>query len=137
MHTGASTVSHCLVSVQALQRVQRSTKQDMQLARKQLHLAKAQLAEVRRTAHPNPESAPGFCADINRNLMAPVPSKPVEVSSRQTWNDSPDAALGALIKVGDAAAISWPKAVHLLNPDSPWSPAMLQQKPPVQWLCLV
>ena len=61
--------------MQALQRVQRSTKQDMQLARKQLHLAKAQLAEVRRTAHPHPESAPGFCGDINRNLMAPVPSK--------------------------------------------------------------
>ena len=81
-------LSQCLkhlVATQALQRVQRSTKQDMQLARKQLHLAKAQLAEVRRTAHPRPESAPGFCGDINRNLMAPVPSKPVTVSSADDW----------------------------------------------------
>ncbi len=73
--------------MQALQRVQRSTKQDMQLARKQLHLAKAQLAEVRRTAHSNPKSAPGFCADINRNLMVPVPSKPVEVSNTLPCDD--------------------------------------------------
>ncbi len=57
----------------------------MQLARKQLHLAKAQLAEVRRTAHPHPEGAPGFCDDINRNLMAPVPSKPVTVSATDDW----------------------------------------------------
>lgn len=68
------------VAAQALKWVQRSTKQDMQLARKQLHLAKAHLAEVRRTAHTDPGSAPGFCPDINRNLMAPVPSKHVEVS---------------------------------------------------------
>ena len=68
--------------MQALQRVQRSTKQDMQLARKQLHLAKAQLAEVRRTAHAHPKAAPGFCVDINRNLMVPVPSKPVQVREK-------------------------------------------------------
>lgn len=82
-HIGpTSRISSCLVTAQALQRVQRSTKQDMQLARKQLHLAKAQLAEVRRTAHADPTTAPGFCVDINRNLMVPVPSKPVQVSER-------------------------------------------------------
>ena len=54
----------------------------MQLARKQLHLAKAQLAEVRRTAHADPKTAPGFCVDINRNLMVPVPSGPVQVSEK-------------------------------------------------------
>ena len=69
----------CATPVQALQRAQKSTKQDLQLARKQLHLAKAQLAELRKTIHPHPAAAPGFDPDVNRNLMAPVPSKPVEV----------------------------------------------------------
>ena len=67
--------SRCAAPVQALQRVQKSTKQDLQLARKQLHLAKAQLAELRKTSHPHPEAAP----EVNRSLMAPVPSKAVKV----------------------------------------------------------
>ena len=73
------SIPRCATPVQALQRVQKSTKQDLQLARKQLHLAKAQLAELQQTSHPHPEAAPGFDPDVNRNLMAPVPSKPVEV----------------------------------------------------------
>ncbi|CAL5223000.1 g5447 [Coccomyxa viridis] len=94
----------CLLK--ALQRVQRSTKQDMQLARKQLHLAKAQLAEVRRTAHPHPEGAPGFCDDINRNLMAPVPSKPVTlVSSDQSW-EALDSLLDELLLVCDVSKVT-------------------------------
>ena len=71
--------SRCAAPVQALQRVQKSTKQDLQLARKQLHLAKAQLAELRKTSHPHPEAAPGFDPEVNRSLMAPVPSKAVKV----------------------------------------------------------
>ena len=65
--------------MQALQRVQKSTKQDLQLARKQLHLAKAQLAELQKASQAHPEAAPGFDPEVNRSLMAPVPSKPVEV----------------------------------------------------------
>lgn len=67
--------------VQALQRVQRSTKQDLQQARKLLHLARTHLAEVEKSGHPHPEGAPGFCPDVNRSLMAPVPSKPVMVGN--------------------------------------------------------
>ena len=68
-------IPRCATPVQALQRVQKSTKQDLQLARKQLHLAKAQLAELRKTSQPHPAAAPGFDPDVNRNLMAPVPLK--------------------------------------------------------------
>ena len=78
----------CATPIQALQRAQKSTKQDLQLARKQLHLAKAQLAELRQTSHPHPAAAPGFDPDVNRNLMTPVPSKPVEVAS--TSQSRPD-----------------------------------------------
>jgi hypothetical protein len=64
---------------QALQRVQKATRQDLEAARKALRSAGAELGGVRGSAHPAPDQAPCFCPDVNRRLMAPVPPRMIAV----------------------------------------------------------
>ena len=59
--------------------MQRATRQDQEAARKSLRAAAEQLEAMRGTAHPAPDAAPGFCADVNRRLMAPVPPRIITV----------------------------------------------------------
>ena len=66
--------------LQALQKVQGPTRQDQEVAKRHLAAAAVELEAVRATAHPDPESSPGFSADINRRLMAPVPPRSIAVS---------------------------------------------------------
>jgi hypothetical protein len=66
--------------MQGLQRVQKSTKQDQDFARKQFAAALQELERMRDSAHPRPQDAVGFCPDVNRRLMAPIPPRNITVS---------------------------------------------------------
>jgi hypothetical protein len=76
------TVKGMGTSAQGLQKVQKSTKQDQDLARRQFTLAQQELQRVAVTGHPSAYSAPGFHPDVNRHLMAPVPPHHISVSFR-------------------------------------------------------
>ena len=64
----------------------RNTKQDMEAARKLLHLAKADLQRVMETSSLASADAPGFQPKINAHRMGPAPPRPVEyLSKEETW----------------------------------------------------
>ena len=68
-------------SAQGLQRMAGGTRGDLDAARKQLLAAQAELVRVRASSSraAPPDQAPGFDPDVNRQLMAPVPPRPIQV----------------------------------------------------------
>ncbi|CAL8468026.1 g7565 [Coccomyxa elongata] len=92
--------------LKGLQRIQKSTKQDQDFARKQFVAALQELENMRASSHPRPEDAVGFSPDVNRRLMAPVPPRNVTfLTSQQTW-DHYAKLLQHLLLVGDVVKVS-------------------------------
>ncbi|KAK9901701.1 hypothetical protein WJX75_009287 [Coccomyxa subellipsoidea] len=91
--------------LKGLQRVQKSTKQDQDFARKQFAAALQELERMRDSAHPRPQDAVGFCPDVNRRLMAPIPPRNITfLTSQQTW-DHYAKLLEHLLLVGDIVKV--------------------------------
>ena len=75
------------MTMQAMSRLSKNTRQDMEAARKLLTQARADLDRVQATAHLASPEAPGFLPKINSQRMGAAPPRPVSLLSQaQTWS---------------------------------------------------
>jgi hypothetical protein len=72
---------HIAVHLQGLERVLNCNKQDMDSARKSFTAARAELERIQESAALGSEEV-GFNEDMNRICMAPMPPRPVPVTSQ-------------------------------------------------------
>ena len=73
-------MSDAAVRTQALQKMQGQTKADLEAARRQITLAMRHLQHVREMGTAAVGSPVGFDPEANRQLMAPIPPRPIQAS---------------------------------------------------------
>ena len=85
--SGALPDGYQIISwLQAMGRLLKNTKQDMDAARKLLTQAKVDLQRMLETASLADPTAPGFLPKINSNRMGPAPPRPVQLLSPElSW----------------------------------------------------
>jgi hypothetical protein len=66
--------------MQALRKVQGQTKADLEDARRHITLATRHLQQVRETAAAAEANPIGFNPEANRQLMAPIPPRPIRAN---------------------------------------------------------